>query len=143
MNNGKLCIECQSEKDLSGFHRNSARKDGLSSRCKPCENTRMRAYQTQWKLSNPKKWKMHQDKARIKYRYGLLMDEYNELLLSQDGKCAVCDTEFIKSPCIDHSHSTGEVRGLLCDACNRGLGYFKENANRLRNAAQYVEKYKG
>lgn len=66
--------------------------------------------------------------------------DYELMLRDQNGCCAICKTKPPKGKRldIDHDHSTGEVRGLLCGLCNRGLGLFKDNPNTLRSAADYV-----
>lgn len=76
--------------------------------------------------------------------YGITMERYEELLLQQGGGCAICGAkpsgvagrEFLA---IDHDHKSGQVRGLLCDLHNLALGMFKDRADHLRVAAQYLE----
>ena len=74
----------------------------------------------------------HQQRAHIKHRYGITLDEYAELLKSQGGLCAICGehgkpharAKFLDTPRefdVDHDHETGRVRGLLCNRCNRGV----------------------
>lgn len=63
-----------------------------------------------------------------------------ELLKNQNFKCAACEIEISKG-CVDHSHLTKEVRGVLCGACNRALGHAEESPLRLRALAAYIEKY--
>ena len=83
------------------------------------------------------------DKAndrRLKRTYGLSSAKKEGMLRQQSGACALCGT---KAPGksgwhIDHNHTTGKVRGLLCLWCNVGLGYFKDRADLLRRAANYV-----
>jgi len=59
----------------------------------------------------------------------------------QNGKCAICDLE--KSPlCLDHCHTTGKVRGLLCRNCNGVLGRFGDDIKRFETAALYLKKAK-
>lgn len=77
---------------------------------------------------------------RIKYRYNLTIEQRDAMVIAQGGACAICAELFVKAPHIDHCHETGVVRGLLCDLCNRGLGYFKDSFDRLRRAANYIEK---
>ncbi len=83
----------------------------------------------------------------LKYSYGMTLEEYTELLLSQNGVCAVCrqpETALrrgtIKSLDVDHDHATGEIRGLLCSACNTALGMLKDDPLRIRALASYVER---
>lgn len=70
----------------------------------------------------------------IKSRYGITDEVYDNMLSLQDGKCAICNTEFIKRPHIDHDHITGKIRGLLCSVCNTGLGIYE-------NKKDIFEKY--
>lgn len=68
-------------------------------------------------------------------------DVYQLILESQNHCCRICgrhESEFTKRLHIDHDHSTGEVRGLLCHACNLGLGYFRDDKNILKSAIDYI-----
>lgn len=93
-----------------------------------------------------KKWKEKNPEAYLsilmKHRYGITLNEYKEILLNQNGVCAICgEKETIKRKTrlsIDHCHSTKKVRGLLCDGCNKGIGYFKDNPELLERAKQYL-----
>lgn len=75
--------------------------------------------------------------------YGLTRLDVEALLAKQGGVCAICGKAEPggkhKLFQVDHCHTTGKVRGMLCDACNRGLGFFRDNPNALRTAAKYVE----
>lgn len=76
----------------------------------------------------PEEWRL--------LRYGLTPEQYAALLEKQDGKCAICcETKDLH---VDHCHETKKVRGLLCGACNRGLGLFGDAADKLRRAGQYL-----
>ena len=91
--------------------------------------------------------KYHQDnKEEIAKRhrlcpYKLTQEQYDKKLQAQNNRCAICYKEFVKTPHIDHSHKTGENRGLLCDDCNLGLGRFKDSIVILNSAIQYVKEY--
>lgn len=111
-------------------------------------------YQREWRKKNPDKCKIYderRDKEVVREqawqrRYGITRDDYNKLLDEQEGKCAICSTTEIGRKGhthfhVDHCHTTGKVRGLLCDLCNRGLGYFKDSEETLTKAASYLEKY--
>ena len=79
-------------------------------------------------------------------KYGITKEEYLSLIEKQDNKCGVCgekETSLgrggkVKNLAIDHCHTTGKVRGLLCHGCNTALGSFKDNANLLTNAINYL-----
>ncbi len=73
-------------------------------------------------------------------RYKISLDSYQELLNLQNGRCAICGTEINQKTCrIDHDHTTGKVRGLLCTSCNTGIGLFKDSSNIILNAAEYLK----
>ena len=65
-----------------------------------------------------------------------------ELFEKQRGLCGICK-ESMKRPVLDHSHTTMEVRGLLCSSCNIGLGQFKDSASRLQSALMYIQNNAG
>lgn len=85
--------------------------------CGPCHNARTRA----WKKSNAPRLSVLHRKERLKRLYGMSVEEFEEMLEAQEGKCAVC-----RAPepggrgqwHVDHCHSTGKIRGLLCHPCN-------------------------
>ena len=56
----------------------------------------------------------------------------------QEGKCAICGSKDEKHLCVDHSHENGKIRKLLCENCNKGLGYFRDNPLVLENAINYL-----
>lgn len=70
--------------------------------------------------------------------YGLSLDDFNQLLQRQNGRCAICDTSERKLH-VDHDHDTGKVRALLCPPCNRGLGHFRDQHAVVLAAATYLE----
>jgi hypothetical protein len=83
-------------------------------------------------------------KARkIKYLYGLTMARFTGLLATQGAKCAICEMDISRRPYIDHEHSTGIVRGMLCALCNYALGGFRDNPHLMRRAADYVVQHAG
>jgi hypothetical protein len=79
------------------------------------------------------------------YKYGLSPEQYYEMWKAQEGKCKICgkkpkDGSYL---CVDHNAQTGEIRGLLCNQCNKGLGDFKDNPDSLRKAVEYLEENDG
>jgi hypothetical protein len=78
-----------------------------------------------------------------KCRYGITEAEFEQQKQKQENRCAICRVEFSETvkPCIDHNHATESRRGLLCQLCNRGLGYFKDNPAFLIAAIRYLEEY--
>ena len=83
--------------------------------------------------------------ANLKYNYGLTVEQHDKLLADQGGVCAICgeapDPNGVRASSrlhVDHDHVTRRVRGLLCTRCNQGLGYFRDRADLLLAASQYV-----
>lgn len=102
------------------------------------------AYSRQWIRQNPRQAKSIQ----LKKMYGITIDQYEAMFLAQNNVCAICfKSEQSKDKDggargmpVDHCHTTGEVRGLLCTSCNRALGMFKDNVDNLRSAIKYLEQ---
>ncbi|UOF77962.1 recombination endonuclease viI [Caudoviricetes sp.] len=90
---------------------------------------------------NPSSTQAIMQRHHLMRRYGLSVDDYNDMLMAQSGGCAICGGQNIKGRrlAVDHDHATGKVRGLLCDKCNRGLGNFQDNIVYLKEAINYLE----
>lgn len=131
----KKCASCKEEKPISLFH---IRKSGSPySYCNTCENIKSRA-----------SYHKHRDKKivagkiwKLKARYNLTPEQYNNMLIKQNGVCYICQIESDKALHIDHCHETGTVRGLLCQSCNHGLGFFKDSVKLLERAIEYLRVY--
>lgn len=125
----RFCSRCKEVFSISDFHPNTAQADGLSTWCKSCSKI----------VGKDKSWK-----SRIKHHYGLTPVEYYKILADQNGLCAICKTpanEDNKRLAVDHCHTTGKVRGLLCFHCNTLLGHCFEKLEILLNAADYIRKH--
>jgi len=79
-------------------------------------------------------------KSRMKLFYGITLEQYEQMLIEQDHKCAICGEKPERTLHTDHCHETDKVRGLLCRSCNVGLGHFKDDINRLAAAIEYLKK---
>ena len=96
-----------------------------------------------WRQNNKEKCRQTNWNSRLKMTYGITSDEYNKVLAEQNGCCAICgnpNAEYKRRLHIDHNHSTGKIRGLLCVRCNSGLGNFQENLLLLDKAKEYICK---
>lgn len=130
----KFCKRCKHLLDVVLFGPNKTRPDGLSYWCKPCTNEHnLLRYRTQQKARS---WLKH---------YGLTPNAYQALLDKQGGVCAICrnpETHKIKGTlshlAVDHDHTTGAVRGLLCNKCNHGVGNFCDSTELLEQAIEYL-----
>lgn len=84
----------------------------------------------------------------LQRKYGISLIEYSQMFMTQGGKCAICHSESggtrngnSKALAVDHCHTTGRVRGLLCEACNQGIGKFKEDEQIMLSAIAYIRKH--
>lgn len=81
-------------------------------------------------------------KYQLSKNYGITEDDYNNMLKSQNYCCAICGTDTPtgkwKVFAVDHDHTTGKVRSLLCNECNRGIGLLKDSPDLLMKAATYL-----
>lgn len=138
----KICSLCSTEKPASEFSSLTHVKDGLNSRCKLCCAANMRQRRSKIKPAADKA-------AKTKYRYGITIEQYNEMLEQQQGLCAVCERpetrrdgwnrESTRALGVDHSHKTGKVRGLLCGNCNTAIAFLDDNVLLLQRIADYLE----
>ena len=78
--------------------------------------------------------------SNVKSKYGLSRDAWERLRSTQDNVCWICQKAFVQRPEVDHSHTTGRVRGLLCGACNRAIGLLEENPNHFERAVKYLTR---
>ena len=102
-------------------------------------------------LSRKGKVYRDEDPERIKAQrrwsnYRITPEQFNALLVKQDGKCAICSMIFKQDgkknevAVVDHCHTTDKIRGLLCLTCNNGIGLLKDNPTTIRNAVVYIER---
>ena len=78
--------------------------------------------------------------------YGITIEQYDQMFLEQHGQCGLCQRrqeEFRRRFGVDHDHTTGQVRRLLCAACNTALGGFQDDPELMRKGADYVESFRG
>lgn len=123
------CPDCGEEKPLEDFPRHRSMPSGRATYCKPCHNRRNR---------NSRARNGGSRHYHLVARYGIGAAEVEALIGAQGGMCAVCK----KRPAVqvDHDHSTGVVRGVLCDGCNGGLGHFRDDPEMIRRAIDYLKK---
>lgn len=133
----KTCTRCGLEKELSCFQTfNTPSGQKHRARCSACRNDD----QKERYRNNPSVHRAY----LLKAKYGLTLDDYDQLVVQQNGQCAICGTTspmgHHKRFVVDHNHITGEVRGLLCSKCNAGLGNFSDNPALMLKAALYLDE---
>lgn len=138
----KVCSGCSISKPTSDFYeklRKAEYGDSLASyshRCKECDKKSRSLYV----VENPDKTKQTDRNYYLKKNYGIDLDQYNQLFMKQNGCCKGCElhqSELKRTLCVDHNHVTKQVRGLLCNECNRAFGMLKENVKTLNNLITY------
>ena len=135
----RTCSKCGETKPITEFFVDRQKATGYRPDCKKCNGARS----IKWNRENK-----HRHKGYcIKHNYGISMVDYNEMVFSQNGECAICKKKPNQEGAkinrvlhIDHCHSTGTVRGLLCGACNRALGLFRDDKKTIENALNYLSK---
>ena len=119
------CSVCDRLKRKDDFSRLGWR----SAICRPCELEQQRPGNAQYAHVR-----------RLARDYGLTVAQYEQMLAKQEGKCAICG-ELPKTGrrlYVDHDHTTGLVRGLLCNRCNAGIGLMQESLDLLQRAIRYL-----
>lgn len=113
----KICNRCNLNKDLSHYNKRSYWNTYYNV-CKSCASIKANE-------SVIKKYGTYRNANLIKI-YGITSDDYDQMYEKQKGKCLICERE--RTLVIDHCHTTGKIRGLLCTGCNTGLGLFQDGA---------------
>lgn len=166
----KTCSECEADKPIGEF--NYSRPGVLRGNCKKCQYVYTKRYLkknpekvSQFALNRKPKSKVYRQKTKehrnaymrawgkqnpektraqkYRHRYGIDIEDYDELLGKQDGKCAICySSDFGRANAkyfvVDHCHKTKKVRGLLCHKCNVVIGISGDNTNILKQAIDYL-----
>lgn len=141
----KVCPGCNETKELTEFWKRSSRKHGYVSRCKSCGN------KAQSSLQKTEGVRLYNRKDKLWRAFGLTIEAYEKLLEKQKGVCSICkepekalsSNGFLKHLAVDHCHTTGKVRGLLCHHCNVGIGSLKDSIELLKEAITYLSRHEG
>ena len=160
----KICTKCGKEKPLAAFY---LTRNSPCSSCKTCMKAATRAYRIANRARVVDYRRQHYHKNReailacrregkpqilsqchnwkLAGKSGIRIATYNEMLFSQDGRCAICgqpETAVqhgkIKALAVDHKHKTGQIRGLLCQRCNMLLGFAGDNTKILEAVVVYL-----
>ena len=84
--------------------------------------------------------------THYKKEYGITLARFQTMLDQQNGQCRLCGKDVTlkqKDAHLDHCHTTGQLRAILCRACNTGVGMLGDNAALLRKAADYLDEFNG
>jgi hypothetical protein len=121
------CIDCHEKKERIEF------PTRMGPRCRKCLS--------KLQMKSPKRSR-YKRSDKLKYRYGITIQQYEAMFNEQNGVCAVCKEPPNKRRlAVDHNHVTGTIRRLLCFRCNTIIGRVHENPEILYQLANYLEKY--
>ena len=136
----KKCTFCQIVKLRSEFYPNGEKR--IQSVCKNCNKAQAKADRAAG--VHRERRARTKRKGDLKRAYGITLEHYQEMLDAQQGGCAICSSTSPGSRwntfAVDHCHTSGAVRGLLCTNCNIGLGLFKDDTETLERALTYLRK---
>lgn len=139
VNGEKECSKCSEWKPLSEYGKASGRPGGQS-QCKDCRKSGKRGKPTSDRCkASHREW-------ILKNTYGIASEEFDRMLEEQGGVCWICHkgpSGRFKHLCVDHCHTTGKVRGLLCHACNKSLGFLEDDPARFKRLIDYLEVHNG
>lgn len=137
----QVCLKCELEKPIKDFVPHRTSRTGISKKCREC-------IQKDATKDNPVSRQPGYARFRsIGRLYGLSKDRFEEIRAAQHGVCAICNrpetrrtrTTTASDLCVDHDHSTGKVRGLLCVKCNAAIGHLNDDPVLARSLAAYLE----
>ena len=136
----KECTKCGETKELTEFsYRNDTGK--YRNVCRVCKLVQQKKSDAMDTIAHKR---YHRD-WKLKKTYGISIEDYEDMLEQQDGCCAICSLAEKYAPhgvlSVDHCHTTGAVRALLCNPCNTGIGQFKENTEFLASAINYLKRF--
>ena len=151
----KICKVCGVEKNVQEYYVGKTGKNGQKWRKPTCKECELRAAREKYhkcpptdrrhrNAVNPCNSIEYRRKSKLWNRYGLTLEQFDSMLEEQDSKCKICNRELhyegnIKEkPHVDHSHSTGKVRGLLCGWCNTSIGYANDDVKVLTEMINYL-----
>lgn len=134
----KYCPKCNTEKELELFNKHTKEGDGLQRLCRDCQKASNKKYLSTDKGATTTR------QGHLRRKYGIDLQIYEDLLISQGNKCKICGVGSNPDSranylVVDHSHTTGEIRGLLCTKCNALLGLAQDREDILEEAKQYLK----
>jgi hypothetical protein len=159
----KQCTICKEKKEFNEFPFQNKKLNKIMSACKVCKSIIQKEnrkklgeiqkqkdrilyqknkehrvnYAREYRVKYPERTRA----TNLKQKYGITQNDYDKMLNLQNNKCAICSRDMGqcgKIFCVDHNHTTGKVRGLLCDPCNYGLGFYEKHKDKY---IEYLKKY--
>jgi len=137
----KTCKECHRTLDDGQFNKNCGMHDGRLNTCKDC----VAAYAKDYRSKNREVLRKLKSIAARKRKYNITPDEMYGIFEKQGKVCAICgrNNPTGRGWQVDHEHTTGKVRGILCHRCNTAIGMLKDDPNLLQQALDYLRRHDG
>lgn len=132
----RFCSGCRQAKEPGDFYKSKRKNRSYAGYCKTCDRERWKRKQAEMGPEH----RLAETRRRTLRTYGLTEEQYESMLAEQRNLCLICEGQ-IGTPHIDHCHTTGKFRGLLCHKCNGALGLFQDNIRSLKRAIQYLRKH--
>lgn len=129
----KQCKGCERTLVLTQFAKRAASEDGLQLRCRDCNREAMK----NWREEHPEAH-ARGVRRRLLRKYGITPEQYDIVLTSQRGGCAICTGT--KNLVVDHDHNNDQVRGILCSSCNLALGLLGDRLEFIEAALKYLQE---
>lgn len=150
----KRCPNCDTVKSVTLFYRKvtkTSRGWSWDSQCIDCRRSYCRVYSVnhrdqrnarlrKWRKNNPDDVRRHDRNGRLKFKYGLTAEQVEAMRTEQNGCCAICEKATSRL-FVDHCHTKGHVRALICQTCNTFLGWYEKKANVILKFQDYIAKH--
>ncbi len=120
---------------------NRERKRAADRRWRKKNADRHKATNQKWNADNKERITARARRNKLALDYGITPEAFDAMRERQCGACDICKEPFTKTPRVDHDHSTGFVRSLLCHGCNAGLGFFRDSPELMEAGADYIRKH--
>ena len=143
----RTCVKCKKSKPLTQFHKNRTYR---RRECKTCRSQYAKTNYKENKKDILNRRKPYSTRQKVEKRFRswlaqgikLTLQEYYKKLAKQHHSCKICKSPFknTRDAHVDHQHTTGKVRGILCSKCNTALGLLKDDPNLLLRAAKYLNE---
>jgi len=155
---GRICKDCKKEYDKKYIFINQVVLTENGRKYREKNLKRKQEYDSKYRSENIDKIVQQKQKdallgksykwaknSQLKKKYNITLIDFNNLLEEQFFLCKICLIDLTTLPShkisVDHCHSSGKVRGILCSMCNLGLGHFKDDTRSLENAIKYLNNY--
>lgn len=149
----QACQRCKQSKPITFFRKNKRSPTGINQNCRKCcteygkewredkrDASRIIAKAAYWR--NPEAGRRRARIGNFRKKYGLTVAEVDGMLIAQNNNCAICERSLLgKKANVDHDHSTGKIREILCTRCNLGIGYFEESSDIFFKCIEYLKRH--